>query len=413
VSTRKHASEDVLPRDVRRRLDEIGRADVVVGIPCFNNEATIGGVVTAVEAGLRTHFPDLRSVICASDGGSTDRTRDAAASAAPDMLVFVYAGIPGKGSAVRSVLEVARALGARACASVDADLRSITPTWVERLLAPIVRHRYGFVAPMYARHKYDGTITNSLAYPVTTALYGVRVRQPIGGEFGLSGGMVELLAAQRDVWETEVARFGIDIWMTTTALVEGIPLCQAMLGSKVHDPKDPADLAPMFRQVVGSLFVLAAQHADRWLRIDTVATPPTFGSEASSSVEPVEYPPARLREKFVDGLPHHRELWRRVLSKEPMEAVERTLEGLRLDIRSWITIVYDFLVAYGAGTERPDDLVEALIPLYFARTAAFVEEAARDDWWEGEARIEAAVDTAVEMKPYLVEQWRAAVPATP
>jgi hypothetical protein len=413
VSTRKHASEDVLPRDVRRRLDEIGRADVVVGIPCFNNEATIGGVVTAVEAGLRTHFPDLRSVICASDGGSTDRTRDAAASAAPGMVVFEYAGIPGKGSAVRSVIEVARALGARACASVDADLRSITPTWVERLLAPVVRHRYVFVAPMYARHKYDATITNSLAYPVTTALYGVRVRQPIGGEFGFSDGVVELLATQQDVWETEVARFGIDIWMTTTALVEGIPLCQAMLGSKVHDPKDPADLAPMFRQVVGSLFALAARYADRWMRIDTVVTPPTFGSEASSSVEPVEYSPARLREKLVGGLPYHRELWRRVLSEESMEAVERTLEGLRLDIRSWITIVYDFLVAYGAGTERPDDLVEALIPLYFARTAAFVEEAARDDWWEGEARIEAAVDTAVEMKPYLVERWSAAVPATP
>ena len=81
-------------------------------------------------------------------------------------------------------------LQAKACAVVDSDLRSITPEWIDMLLRPILFAGYDFVAPYYQRHKYDGTITNSIVYPLTRSLYGVRVRQPIGGEFGISARLI-------------------------------------------------------------------------------------------------------------------------------------------------------------------------------------------------------------------------------
>ncbi|MGH2545252.1 MAG: glycosyltransferase [Actinomycetota bacterium] len=420
-----------------RRLDEIGEADVLVGIPCFDNEATIDGVVTAIEAGLRKYFPDLRAVICVSDGGSSDRTREVALRAGvgdradellvprdtpvPERLVFEYRGPPGKGSAVRSIVEAAGRLGVRACALIDADLRSITPAWLDRLLGPIVHHGFGFVTPVYARHKHDGTITNSLAYPVTTALYGARIRQPIGGEFGLSGDLAGHLAAQ-DVWDTDVARFGIDIWMTTTAVVEGYRICQAILGAKLHDPKDPGkDLGPMFRQVVGSLFALAGRHHDRWVEIETVDTPPTFGFRAVFSAEPVAVSIRRLARGFIDGHARHHELWRRVLSNGTMAELERAAQqasetgaGIALEDERWFTIVYDYLVAYNAREIEAAPLLDSLIPLYFARTATFVERTRNDTAEEAEARIEADVDVAVAQKPHLVERWAALkVPARP
>jgi glucosylglycerate synthase len=422
---------------VLRRLDEIGEADVLVGVPCFENEATIDGVITAIEAGLRKHFPDLRAAICVSDGGSGDRTRDVALRAGvgdradellvprdspvPERLVFEYRGPPGKGSAVRSIVDAAGHLGARACALIDADLRSITPAWLDRLLGPIVHHGFGFVTPVYARHKHDGTITNSLAYPVITALYGARIRQPIGGEFGLSGELAGHLAAQ-DVWDTDVARFGIDIWMTTTAVVDGYRVCQAILGAKLHDPKDPGkDLGPMFRQVVGSLFALAGRHQDRWVAIDTVETPPTFGFRAVFSAEPVAVSIPRLARGFVDGHVRHQELWRRILSSGAMAEVERAMaqaseSGSRIALEDdqWFTIVYDYLVAYHAREIEAGPLLDSLIPLYFARTATFVERSLDDTPEEAEARIERGVDVAVERKPYLVERWAAlGVPARP
>lgn len=129
----------------------------------------------------------------------------------------MYQGIPGKGSSFRTIFEIANAFGVKACVVVDSDLRSITPEWVELLIKPVLEGGFDYVAPLYHRHKYDGTITNSIVYPVTRALYGRRVRQPIGGDFGFSGTLA-LFYLTKDVWETDVAKYGIDIWMTTTAV---------------------------------------------------------------------------------------------------------------------------------------------------------------------------------------------------
>ena len=82
------------------------------------------------------------------------------------------------------------------------------------------------------------------------------MRQPIGGEFALAGDLASALSEQ-PVWESDVARFGVDIWLTIQALTRGARTCQTRLGVKVHDAKDPASsLEPMFRQVVGTLFAL-------------------------------------------------------------------------------------------------------------------------------------------------------------
>jgi len=62
-----------------------------------------------------------------------------------------------------------------------------------------------------------------------------------------------------------VARFGIDIWMTTLAIAEGYKVCQSYLGAKIHDAKDPgSDLGPMFAQVVSSVYGLMADYHDLW-----------------------------------------------------------------------------------------------------------------------------------------------------
>jgi hypothetical protein len=69
---------------------------------------------------------------------------------------------------------------------VNSDLRSITADWVKYLLDPVMENGCQFVAPLYIRHKYDGTITNNIVYNLTRALYGKRIRQPMGGDFAIS-----------------------------------------------------------------------------------------------------------------------------------------------------------------------------------------------------------------------------------
>ena len=227
----------------------------MVGIPSFGNAETIGYVVRATTAGMVQYFPEMKPILVNSDGGSPDDTpRVAVSTESPDYLEKVilvspkhklqrisvtYQGTSGKGTAVRALFEVARELKVKAMVMVDSDLRSIVPEWVELLAGPILKGGYDFVAPMYARYKYDGTITNNISYPLTRALYGARIRQPIGGDFAVSGDLVARYL-ELDTFDDLAARFGIDIWMTHSAINEGFAVCQARLGAKIHDAKDPA-----------------------------------------------------------------------------------------------------------------------------------------------------------------------------
>ncbi|MDO8636940.1 MAG: glycosyltransferase, partial [Dehalococcoidia bacterium] len=215
-----------------KRIEEIESADILIGIPCYNNELTIAHVIQMVSHGLAKHYNEQRSVIFIADGGSTDDTREAAREFEikpwQEKIVSIYRGSAGKGTALRSIFEAAKRLSVQACAVVDSDLRSITSDWVQYLLDPVISKKYQFVAPVYLRHKYDGTITNNIVYNLTRALYGKRIRQPIGGDFALSRDVARFYSDQ-DVWGTDVARYGIDIWMTTNAITQGFSICQSNL----------------------------------------------------------------------------------------------------------------------------------------------------------------------------------------
>ena len=311
-----------------KRIEEIQSADVLVGIPCYNNETTIAHVIQMVSHGLATHYKDMRSVIFVADGGSTDDTREVAKEFElkpwQEKLISIYRGPGGKGTALRSLFEAASRLDVRVCAMVDSDLRSITPDWVKYLLYPVLEKDYQFVAPVYVRHKFDGTITNNIVYNLTRTLYGKRIRQPIGGDFAISSDLAKYYIDQ-DVWDSDVARFGIDIWMTTSAITQGFRICQSNLGVKIHDAKDPGQhLGPMFRQVLSALFSQMERYEAIWKRIQGSVPVETFGFEGSLEPEPVKVNLEGMIEQFKAGynqfFPFGRASFRKVVwrkSKRP------------------------------------------------------------------------------------------------
>ncbi len=416
-------SQVPLEPQVIERLQGIGSAELVVGIPSYDNAHTIGHVVRAVVAGLAKHFPGRRAVRVKSDGGSRDGTPEIVKSADPGSLdaillshplgplhriVTPYHGVPGKGSALRTVFAIAERLQARACAVVDSDLRSITPQWIELLLGPVLLG-FDYVAPLYLRHKFDGTITNSIVYPLTRALYGSEVRQPIGGEFGFSGRLAAHFLA-RPVWESDVARFGIDVWMTTTALADGFRVCQSFLGAKIHDPKDPGtDLASMLVQVVSSVFDLMETYRARWAAVEGAGEVPLFGFPHGVGLEPVRVNLARMLGVFRQGVADLGEVWERALdppTRAAIAALPASAEaGFRLDDRLWVRIVYQFALAWHRRVLNREQLLRSLVPLYLGRTASFVLQNAEAGADEVEAAIRALADEFVDQKPWLRERW--------
>ena len=450
----------VLTPAIREEITRLGRADIMVGIPSFKNAATIGYVVRAAQAGLVQYFPDLKPVLVNSDAGSPDGTQRVVVETEPpdyveqillvrptnrlDRVSLTYPeidGTGGKGAALRTIFEMAAALEVQALVVVDSDLRSIIPEWIELLAGPILKGGYDFVAPLYARYKFDGTITNTVTYPLTRALYGHRIRQPIGGDFGVSGDLVRHYLTLDD-WDDEISKFGIDIWMTTSALAGGFAVCQTRLGAKVHDPKDPgADLGPMFRQVVSTILRLAVRYSDRWLSIRGSHDVPAYGFERILEPPPLDVNTLRLLSEFNQGGLTVSDRWGEMLAPENAEMVRelsaeagkladtaRTKLGLgdassttastveMADAVStftfpddlWARVIYDLVLATRRATTPVETLVAALVPIYFGRVASFVIENRNVSTDQAEERVERQAREFELLKPYLVERWRAA-----
>src|SRR5688500_4615475 len=390
-----------LPQQIRDEVSRLGRADIMVGIPSFKNAATIGYVARAAQAGLVQYFPDLRPVLVNADAGSPDGTQRVVVETEPpdyierillvrprnrlQRISLTYPevdGVGGKGAALRTIFQIAEALGVEALVVVDSDLRSIIPEWIELLAGPIQKGGFDYVTPLYSRYKYDGTITNTVTYPLTRALYGLRIRQPIGGDFGLSGDLVKHYLAQDD-WDANVSKFGIDIWMTTKAITGGFAVCQARLGAKVHDPKDPgSDLGPMFSQVVSTILRLTQIHAERWLEVVGSHDIPAYGFERVLDPPPVTVDVQRLLEEFAKGSLNVGEEWEtalapennaviRRLSESASEAVEKATRadtsatiddsGFSIPDETWARVIYDMALAHHARLLPVERLVASLI----------------------------------------------------
>lgn len=414
----------IFRKEVKDEIEKIKSADILVGIPSYNNARTIGHVVKAVQAGLMKYFPDKKAVLVNSDGGSTDDTMEVVKNTKIEDLQSVllhhrvepvfkiatpYHGIPGKGSAFRTIFEIASTLEVKACAVVDSDLRSITPEWIELLIKPVIEGNFDYVAPLYHRHKYDGTITNSIIYPLTRALYGKRVRQPIGGDFGFSGELARFYRS-KEVWETDVAKYGIDIWMTTTAIANNFKICQSFLGAKIHDPKDPgADLSSMLFQVAGATFDLMETYSEVWKQVEGSEPLPTFGFRYDVGLEPVSVNLERMIEKFRLGVRELTDLWKKFLPTEILDFLNRVAtlseKAFYLSDEIWVDIIYNFTIAFHRKIMNKEHLIKSLTPLYIGKIASFVIEAWDSTATDVEEKIEKLCLTFEKKKSFLLKNW--------
>src|SRR5205807_1186559 len=301
------AETTALSAELREGIRRVGEADIVVGIPSFRNAGTIGHVATVAAEGLRRHFGDARVAIVNADGGSEDGTTDRVRASADGVPAVAgrYQGRSGKGSAFRAIFEAVGLLGARACAVVDSDLRSITPEWIERLVGPIVRGEAEYVTPLYARHKYDGTITNTIAYPLT------RARRP-----------------------------------------EAVAIWSGVSGSR--DVPVIGEIRPVEPEAVN----------------------------ASMSI---------LIDKFQAGAQTEGRVWDALLGADVRATIEEAVKAGHvgaIDDELWARTVYD-IVAAARDRDDTEVLARALLPVYFARVAALIDEVKELDSAGAERHVEA------------------------
>jgi glucosylglycerate synthase len=411
----------VLPPDIEQQLEGLRPADVAVSVPTYNNAATVPAVVDAVRGGLEKHFTGMTAVLVGADAGSSDDTVERLADGglplvrahheapAAQLGAVPFHGVPGRGTALRLAVAVARRLGVRALVVLEADVTSISDEWLERLLRPVLEQGADLVLPVHTRHRYDGTITNLVLAPLVGALFGRRVHQPLAGARAFSARFVERLAGDA-LWPAS-GRSMTDLWIAGTAIGDGLAVHEARLGRwRVESNTRTSDLPTMVAQTLGAVFALMDDYEDLWLAPTGGLPLPAAGPAVPPSDEPVQIDVERMVGAFGRGLRDLGTIWEHVLAPETLGDVlslePDDLARFRFPNELWARVVYDFALGYHYNVVYRDHLLRSLVPLYLGRTAAFVL-ATRPR--PAAAVEDALADVAVafeEHKRYLVDRWR-------
>jgi hypothetical protein len=270
------------------------------------------------------------------------------------------------------------------------------------------------VLPHYSRNKIDGGVTNNIVYPITRLLYAKDIRQPAGGDFAVSGQAARFFL-DKDVWETDVARAGLDVWLTTVAINEECRVGQAGLGTKAHDVRDPTvGREPPFLQSIGTLFRMMHIYRKRWQLIGPRQSVPIYGPSKLTEPEPAATSAATLIEAMQKGAKRYDRLWKTILAPQTMNAVEAILAlgpaRHRFPADLWAKVVFDFAVVYNKGEGDPDKVAASLLPLHFGRLAAFLKETQKKSPLETEEAVQAQAAAFEEAKLYLIDRWEGYVP---
>jgi hypothetical protein len=197
--------------------------------------------------------------------------------------------------------------------------------------------------------------------------------------------------------------------MTTTAICEGFRLCEAFLGVKIHNPKDPgSDLSSMMMQVVGSLFELMEVYGDHWSRVSVSERVPRFGFAFEAATDPINVDIDRMVNHFRSGLRDLEAIWSQLIAAENMAGLRAIADdsgGFHLPDELWVKIIYDLAAAYHRRTINPEHIIRSMTPLYMGRVASFVNENRTSSAAEVEAKIEGLCLRFEELKQYLIQRW--------
>jgi hypothetical protein len=407
--------------DLADRIADTGPREIVLVLLTYNHAATAPAVAQVARAGLDKHFRGVPAALVNADAGSTDGTPALLAQAGLPTIALrheaplteradvPFHGIPGRGAGLRAALEAAHRLGARTVVLLEADVTSITEDWLARLVGPVRDDKADLVMPAYARHRYDGTITTQLLAPLVRALYGRRLRQPLGGAMALSGRLVEYLLVHPQ-WNW-TGRELPDLWIVATAIADGFALAEAWLGRRrVEAGARTLDLPSLVAQTLGGVFAIMLRHAELWRAVRGSEPVPAVGDPVPPATDPVPLDVERMVAAFRLGLRDLASIWELILAPETMDEVlglDASDAGrFRFPDALWARVVYDFALGHRYAVVHRDHLLRSLVPLYLGRVAAFVLATRDRSAAATEAALEAVGAAFEAQKPYLVERWR-------
>ncbi len=418
------AEESFLTDDFLRQLINVGEVDILVGLPTHNNAKTVGAIVQTIQSGILRSFPRERAVIINADGGSRDDTPELVTSISIldgrpashlnslrtlHSVSTKYASSPASGTALRTILAAAELLRARACMVVSPESVNIQPEWPSQLLGPVYRDGFDLICPTYRRHKFEGILITNLLYPMTRALYGLKIREPYSPEFGFSGPLGSSFL-EHNSWNDGTDGAGAELRLTLAAITGKYRICQSFLGEKLHVERRAADLVAALRQTVGALFSSMEPDFPVWSVVQGSQPVLSAGADQEVLLEPLRINRKRLREMFATGVAELESVFQAILAPATLAELQQIVrleeEEFQYPDELWVKTVYEFAASYRKSVISRDHIIQALAPLFRGRVLTFLKENRNSSAEAIENNIENLCLEFERLKPYLLEIWK-------
>lgn len=412
------SEEILLSDDFIRQLVSVGEVDLLVGIPSRNNCRTIANVVRAAEESLLRNFRRQRTVLVNVDAGSRDGTSQVVREASLlgtnafeslrtlRWITTSTGTAAGESAPLRTILASADLLHAKACAVVSASTATASATWIASLLRPVFSENFDFVAPLYARHRYDGLLTRNLLYPFSRAIFGKPMRELRASEFAFSGRFASDCLNSGE-WENDGLRSAAETWMAITAMAGSYANCQTFLGPKPRSSS--VAVVDIIREAVSGFFWCLESKEPYWLPGRDPEPLTTIGPDHQLTNEPVRVDRKKFFQLYRTGIAELSEILASVLDADThaelvrLAALDETT--FRFSNPLWVRTVYEFAAAYHRSVINRGHLVQALVPIYRGRVHSFLTVHRSDDSEAMEADLEDLCQEFGRQRDFFVERW--------
>jgi len=386
-------------RDEQEKIASLKAQDIVVGIPFSDQIETLPTVIGTVNEGIQQYLPDKKVIFVIAGTHEAKNFLQRISKLFKEHKIEGYSfsldkALNGKGWALRALMELS--------ASIDADLlliepdfvqqgqEGIQPSWIYSLYRPLELGS-DFVLPVFTRPPGGKRATDQLVIPLLVALYGYRLQEPMGGVYGIRGEILHTFLQDTKLFaDTDIGTYGIDIFLTITAIVHDVKICQANLGTRRKRPS-PGEFAVRLRQTLRTMFEQIEYTSQWWLKqgrlIKTeppfygklpVLDPPAVDLDISSEIE-------RFRVDFQRSADYlYKKLLHPSLYERLLDLSYSPVEKFSFSSADWAQCVYALLLAYFFQKEIPrEDIVDTVAILSRARAATFMSEV---QGFEGDAK---------------------------
>lgn len=405
-----------------QKVSKLGRVDLVVGIPFLAAEQDAQAVISILEAGLDTFYPELKSlIICLiSPSQSTTRSLEAYQSTRKDRILVTQTdrSLSGRGWAIRALMDIAHKTSAdllivepNLLAGKDSDMpEGLTPDWVKLMYQPIRDEIAQFVLPRFKMSHLANSIGSHFVFPLLASLFNVELRGCLDAGMTISRQLLPGLTEDLSYSSEEISEYGLNCWLIARILEQKVATAEVYLGVR---PKAslPVGADYLFAQAAHVIFQFMGKSQKVWMKTpQAVRSPLTIGHREDLFVNDLVIDVRPHISEFLKGYTRYYEaVWSRIFPEDIANQLVKTAatgqETFSFPAALWTQVVYETIIAYhftpGLGRE---DLVNSLSALFEGRLAGYLLEIEACPF-NAQTNLETQVDAFISRKYAFQERW--------